>query len=56
MFKERSEYDNPKMLEEAMRKENLCYDQNQNKRENVSNWKTKIWDNFGQRNTNTKFL
>ena len=28
VFKERIEYDNPKMLEEAMRKENFCYDQN----------------------------
>ena len=35
MFKKRIEYDNPKTLEEAMRKENLCYDQNKNKRENV---------------------
>ena len=32
MFKEGIEYDNPKTLEEAMRKENLCYDQNKNKR------------------------
>ena len=31
MFKERIKYDNPKSLEEAMRKENLCYDQNENK-------------------------
>ena len=30
MFKERIEYDNPKMLEEAMRKEKFCYDQNKN--------------------------
>ena len=28
MFKEQIEYDNPKMLEEAMRNTNLCYDQN----------------------------
>ena len=27
MFKEQIEYDNPKTLEEAMRKENFCYDQ-----------------------------
>ena len=31
MFKEQIEYDNPKMLEEVMRKEKLCYDQNKNK-------------------------
>ena len=41
MFKERIEYDNLKTLEEEMRKENLCYDQNKNKRESVPNWKTK---------------
>ena len=35
MFKERIEYDNPKTLEEAVRKENFCYNQNKNKRENV---------------------
>ena len=28
MFKEQIEYDNPKMLEEVMRKENFCYNQN----------------------------
>ena len=32
MFKERIEYENPKMLEEAMRKMNLYYDQNKNKK------------------------
>ena len=31
MFKENIEYGNSKMLEEAMRKENFCYDQNKNK-------------------------
>ena len=41
MFKEQIQYENPKMLEEAMRKENFCYDQNKNKRESVPNWKTK---------------
>ena len=28
VFKERIEYDNPNTLEEAMKKEKLCYDQN----------------------------
>ena len=46
MFKERIEYDNPKMLEEAIRKENLFYDQNKNKRENVPAWKNKRPNNF----------
>ena len=41
MFKERIKYDNPKTMEEAMRKENLCYDQNKNKREIIPNWKNK---------------
>ena len=34
MFKEWIEYDNLKTVEEAMRKENFCYDQNKNKRTN----------------------
>ena len=41
MFKEQIKYDNSKMLEEAMRKENVCYDQNKNKRESVPIWKNK---------------
>ena len=55
MFKEWIMYDNPKALEKAMKKENLCYDQNKNKRENVPNWKTKRCDNFDQGMMNTKF-
>ena len=39
MFKEQIEYDYPEMLEEAMRKENLCYDQNKNKTESIPAWK-----------------
>ena len=42
VFKEWIEYDNPKTLEEAMRKKKLCYDQTKNKKESVPNWKTKI--------------
>ena len=34
------EYDNPKTLEEAMRKANFCYEQNQ-KKESMANWKAK---------------
>ena len=30
MFKERIEYDNPKTLEEVMRKANLCFQENKN--------------------------
>ena len=41
MFIERIEYDNPKTMEKEMRKTNLCYDQNKNKRENIPNWKNK---------------
>ena len=33
-IKDRIEYDNPKTLEEAMRKEIFCYEQN---------WKKKVW-------------
>ena len=39
-IKDRIEYDNPKTLEEAMRKVNLCYEQNR-KKESMANWKAK---------------
>ena len=39
-IKDRIEYDNPKNLEEAMRKSNFCYEHNQ-KKENMANWKAK---------------
>ena len=55
MFKERIEYDNPKMLEEVMRKEKFCYDQNKNKRENTSAWKNKRPNNFDPRKKQNKF-
>ena len=34
------EYENPKTLEEAMRKANLCFEQNR-KKESMANWKAK---------------
>ena len=55
MFKEWIEYDNPKMLEEAMKKTNFCYDQNKNKRESIPIWKTKGRNNFDPRKKNNKF-
>ena len=55
MFKERIEYDNPKMLEEAMRKENFCFDQNKNKRESIVAWKNKGPNNFDPRKKQNKF-
>ena len=42
------EYDNPKTLEEAMRKENFFYEQN-HKKESMSNWKAKRSNNFEQK-------
>ena len=39
------EYDNAKILEEAMRKANFFYEQNR-KRESMSNWKVKRSNNF----------
>jgi len=37
IYKERIKYDNPKTFEETMRKENFCYDQNKNIKDNVPN-------------------
>ena len=45
---DRIEYDNPKTLEEAMRKENFCYEQN-HKKESMTNWKGKRNNNFEQK-------
>ena len=39
-IKDRIEYENPKTLEEAMRKSNFCYEQNW-KKESMANWKAK---------------
>jgi len=53
-FKDRIEYDNPKTLEEAMRKANFGYEQSKNRRDNTPNWKTKRGgnSNFRERNSN----
>ena len=56
MFKEWIEYGNPKTLEEAMRMENLCYDQNKNKRESIPSQKNKTPNNFDPRKKHNKFL
>ena len=55
MFKEHIEYDNPKTLEEAMRKEKFCYDQNTNKRENMPSWKNKSPNNYDPKKKKNKF-
>ena len=44
-IKDRIEYDNPKTLEEVMRKEIFFYEQNC-KKESMSNWKSKRSNNF----------
>ena len=50
------EYDNRKNLEEAMRKENLCYDQNKNKRDNMPNWKIKEVKVFNKKRKAQNFI
>ena len=44
-IKDRIEYDNPKTLEEAMRKVNFCYEQNR-KKESMKNSKAKRTNNI----------
>ena len=44
-IKDRIEYDNPKTLEEEMRKANFCYEQNR-KKESMTNWKARRTNNF----------
>jgi hypothetical protein len=55
IYKERIEYDNPRTLEEAMRKANFSYEQNKNKNQNVNNWKDKKHNKFEQKGKGTKF-
>jgi len=52
IYKDRIEYDDPRTLEEATRKANFCFDQNNNKREVVPNWKNKNPNNYEQRRKN----
>ena len=47
-IKGKIEYDNPKNLEEAMRKANFCYEQNR-KKESMTNQKGKRTNNFEQK-------
>ena len=47
-FKDRIEFDNPKTLEEAMRKFDFCYEQSK-KRESLPNWKNKKTSHFDQK-------
>ena len=47
-FKVRIDFDNPKTLEEAMRKDDLCYEKSK-KMESLPNWKTKTTSHFDQR-------
>ena len=48
-FKDIIEFDNPKTLEEEMRKANFYYEQSKNKREGIPNWKNKRTSDFEQR-------
>ena len=47
-FKDIIEFDNPKTLEEAMRKADFYYEESK-KRESIPNWKNKRTSNFDQK-------
>ena len=47
-FKYKIQFDNPKTLEEAMRKDNFCYEQSK-KMKSLPNWKTKNESHFDQK-------
>jgi len=55
IYKDRIKYDDPKTLEEAMRKAKVCYEQNKNRTEHTSSWKEKITDNYNQGRKNNRF-
>ena len=48
-FKDIIEFDNPKTLEEAMRKAIFCYEQSKNKKECIPNWKNKRSSKFDKK-------
>ena len=54
VYRDRIEYDNPRTLEEAMRKANFCFDQNKIKGEVVPSWKAKKNNNYDCRKTGFK--
>jgi hypothetical protein len=45
-YKDRIEFDNPKTLEETMRKAKLCFEQYKNRNENSKNWNGKKVERF----------
>ena len=47
-IKDRIEYDNPKTLEEAMRKANFCYEQNRKKESQLMLWTESEEEKHGQ--------
>jgi len=55
IYKERIEYDNPRTLEEAMRKDKICYDQNKSKMDHNANWKGKRANNYNQGKKGNRF-
>ena len=48
-YKDRIEFDEPQTLEEAIHKENYCYDQNKSRPDIHKAWKDKKNGNFDQR-------
>jgi len=55
IYKDIIEYDDPKVLEEAMCKAKICYEQNKNRTEHTSRWKGKRTDNYNQGRKNNRF-
>jgi len=55
VYKDIIEYDNPRTLEEAMRKAKICYDQNKSKMDHNANWKGKREDNYNQGKKGNRF-
>ena len=49
-YKDRNEFDEPRTLEEAIRKAKYCYDQNKRKHVVYKKWKYKKNEKFDQRN------
>jgi len=55
-YKDRIEFDNPKTLEEAMRKSKLCFEQYKTRNENSKNWKGKKVERFDPRRKEGMFF
>ena len=55
-YKDRIEFDEPRTLEDAIRKANYCYDEKKSKNDSHKAWKDKRKENFDERKKGFKLF